>query len=327
MEQDGSRRLTFAIRIALLLGMPICFALGTSGFVTAANAYAIMQSFAFIGLLALGISLTMIAGEFDLSTVAMATVGGLITIKLCDQTGSVSLAIVCAVGVGLLVGLANAALLPWLQISSLVTTVGMMMLLTGIAYWLAGGRTLTYENFDVSDFLDQNLAWVLSPRSLVTIIAYILVATFLAFARIGRDIYAAGGHRIAAIQSGARVGPALLICFVFSGGFAALAGALMSLSLATASATMNGANVLPQAVAAAIIGGVALEGGVGTPFGVAGGVLILTILNNGLSLMNASSAQILLINGCLLLVIVLLDGRIGAHFVSLIPGRTAANRQ
>ena len=148
------------------------------------------------------------------------------------------------------------------------------MLLIGIAYWLAGGRTLTYENFDVSDFLDQNLAWLLSPRSLVTIIAYVLVAALLAFARIGRDIYAAGGHRKAAIQSGARVGPVLLTCFVFSGGFAALAGALMSLSLATASATMNGANVLSQAVAAAIIGGVALEGGVGTPFGVAGSVLI-----------------------------------------------------
>jgi ribose transport system permease protein len=141
-------------------------------------------------------------------------------------------------------------------------------------------------------------------------VCYIRVAGLLHFTRIGRDIYAAGGHRTAAIQSGARVGPALTVSFMISGGLSALGGSLLSLSLATASATLSG-NVLLQAASAAIVGGVALSGGIGTPLGVAIGVLILTILNNGLGLLSASSTQILLVNGAILLLVVLLDGRLG----------------
>jgi ribose transport system permease protein len=159
---------------------------------------------------------------------------------------------------------------------------------------------------------------------LITIACYLLVALFLKFTTLGRDIYASGGHRRAAIQSGARVSLALVICFA-SGGFAALGGGLLSLSLATASATLT-STVLLQAAAAAIIGGVALGGGLGTPLGVAAGVLILTILNNGLGLLSASSTEILLVNGALLLLVVLLDGKAGARLAAM-PWRSRAAAQ
>jgi ribose transport system permease protein len=137
-----------------------------------------------------------------------------------------------------------------------VTTVGSMIFLSGVGFWLAGGKVLTYENFDVSDFLDQKLAGFLSPRSLVTLVCYVIEAEALRFTTLGRDVYAAGGHRKAALQSGANVSGALLACFITSGVFSALAGALISLSLATASATLSG-DVLLQAASAAIVGGVA----------------------------------------------------------------------
>ncbi|ANY77174.1 ABC transporter permease [Microvirga ossetica] len=308
MEQNSPERLKLALRILLILGMPIGFALAADHFVSQANLYAMMQSFAFLGLLTLGLSVTMIAGEFDLSVAAVATVAGLITVKLGGDSALIGIG--GAVAFGIAVGVANAALLPWLQVSSLVTTVGSMILLTGVAFWLAGGRVLSYDNFDVSDFLDQNVAGIFSIRSLITLGCYILVAGLLHFTRIGREIYAAGGHRKAAIQSGARVGPALTVSFMISGGLSALGGSLLSLSLATASATLSG-NVLLQAASAAIVGGVALSGGIGTPIGVAIGVMILTILNNGLGLLSASSTQILLVNGAILLLVVLLDGRLG----------------
>ena len=311
---NGGVRLTRAIRWVLLIGLPIGFALGAKHFLSFANLYAVMQSFAFLGLLALGLSITMIAGEFDLSVAAMATVAGLITIKL-TVLGPVA-AVVLAVVIGGMVGVANAALLPWLQISSLVTTVGTMILLNGIGFWLAGGRVLSYDDFAVSDSLDQTLLGLFSPRSLITAICFVLVALFLRFTTLGRDIYASGGHRRAAIQSGARVGLALVVAFAMSGAFAALAGSLISLSLATASATLD-STVLLQAAAAAIIGGVALDGGIGSPGSVAIGVLILTILNNGLGLLSANSTELLLVNGGLLLLVVLLDGKVGAKLMSL----------
>jgi ribose transport system permease protein len=307
-------RLTRAIRWLLLVGLPVGFSIGVKHFLSLDNLYAVMQSFAFLGLLALGLSVTMIAGEFDLSVAAMATVAGLITIKLA-VLGPVA-AVLVAVVIGAIVGTASAALLPWLQTSSLVTTVGTMILLNGVGFWLAGGRVLSYDDFDVSDALDQTLLGVFSPRSLITIACFLLVALFLKFTTLGRDIYASGGHRRAAIQRGARVGLALVIAFAISGAFAALAGAMISLSLATASATLD-STVLLQAAAAAIVGGVALGGGIGTPGSVATGVLILTILNNGLGLLSANSTELLLVNGGLLLLVVLLDGRVGAKLVGL----------
>jgi ribose transport system permease protein len=307
-------RLTRAIRWLLLVGLPVGFSIGVKHFLSLDNLYAVMQSFAFLGLLALGLSVTMIAGEFDLSVAAMATVAGLITIKLA-VLGPVA-AVLVAVVIGAIVGTASAALLPWLQTSSLVTTVGTMILLNGVGFWLAGGRVLSYDDFDVSDALDQTLLGVFSPRSLITIACFLLVALFLKFTTLGRDIYASGGHRRAAIQSGARVGLAIVIAFAISGAFAALAGAMISLSLATASATLD-STVLLQAAAAAIVGGVALGGGIGTPGSVATGVLILTILNNGLGLLSANSTELLLVNGGLLLLVVLLDGRVGAKLVGL----------
>ena len=216
MEQTSPERLKLALRILLIVGMPISFALVADHFVSQANLYALMQSFAFLGLLTLGLSVTMIAGEFDLSVAAVATVAGLITVKFGGD--SALFGIGCAVVFGIAVGVANAALLPWLQVSSLVTTVGSMILLTGVAFWLAGGRVLSYDNFEVSDFLDQNVAGIFSVRSLITLACYILVAGLLYFTRVGREIYAAGGHRKAAIQSGARVGAALTVSFMISGG-------------------------------------------------------------------------------------------------------------
>ncbi|MBP0624805.1 ABC transporter permease [Cupriavidus consociatus] len=305
----SQRILNLVIRVVLLIGMPVGFGLSVNQFFSEANLYAILQAFALLGIVALGLSVTMIAGEFDLSVAAIATVAGLITVKFGQD--SVLLGIFLAVAFGVAVGVANAVLLPWLGVSSLVTTVGSMMFLTGIGYWLAGGRVLSYENLDVSDFLDQNLLGIFSPRSLITIGCYLAVALFLHYTTLGRDIYASGGHRKAAVQSGARVGAALTVAFAISAGLASLGGSLISLSLATASATL-GSNVLLQAASAAIVGGVALGGGIGSPLGVACGVLILTVLNNGLGLLNATSTQILLVNGLLLLLVVLLEGRLGS---------------
>ncbi|MEX3958768.1 ABC transporter permease [Trinickia sp. EG282A] len=310
---QSQRLLNLVIRSILLIGMPVYFGLTVDHFFSAANLYAIFQAFAFLGIVALGLSVTMVAGEFDLSVAALATVAGLITVKFGGD--SAVLGLVYAVCFGIAVGVANAALLPWLGVSSLVTTVGSMMFLTGVGYWLAGGRVLSWANLDVSDFLDQNIFGILSPRSLITIFCYVVVSLFLRYTTLGRDIYAAGGHRKAAVQSGARVGTALTVGFAISGSLSALGGGLLSLSLATASATM-GSNILLQAASAAIVGGVALEGGIGSPLGVAVGVLILTVLNNGLGLLNATSTQILLVNGLLLLMVVLLDGRLGSVLAS-----------
>lgn len=300
------------LRLALLVCIVVVFLLAAPDFLSRPNMYALFQMVALLGLVTLGLSLTMIAGEFDLSVGSMVAVAGLITIKTGEA--NVWVGVLAAVAFGALVGLANAAVFAWLKLSSLVVTVGTMMTLSGVAYWIAGGKVVSSDNFDAGTALDAPVLGVFSDRSLITLLAFALAFGLMRFTRTGRDIVVVGSRRAAATASGARLGFSLVVVFCLSSAFAALAGSLLSLSLATASATM-GANLMLQAASAAIIGGVALSGGVGGPIGVLVGVLILSLLNNGLSLLGANAAGILFTNGLVLLAVVLLDGRLAKEIM------------
>ena len=295
------------LRVFLFVAIPVFFAFANNYFLTSGNLFALMQNFGLVGLVALGLVLTMIVGEFDLSVASMVAVGGLILAKTGE--GSAVVGVMYAMAFGLLVGLVNALFIIRLKVSSLVSTLGMMILLSGFAYWIADGNVVPYYNFDASDILDAQIGYVLSPRILITIAAMIVVYLFLKFTRLGRDLYATGSHRQSAIMSGANTSAALGIAFGCSGMLSALAGALISISLATGSPTL-GDTLLIQAASAAILGGVSLGGGVGKVHQVAVGVMILAALGNGLSLMGASSATTLLVNGCVLGFVVLMNGEL-----------------
>lgn len=300
--------LAFSLRLGLLAAIAIVFAVSEPSFLQLRNLYAIMQTFALLGLVAVGLYLTMLAGEFDLSSGAMVAVAGLITLLAGQESLLVGLG--WALAFGVLVGGANAGLMVGLRVSSLVVTLGMMMTLNGLAYWLAGGRVISTDQFDLGFWLDEPVLRVFSPRSLITLAAFAAVALMLTFTRVGRDIRATGSKRDVAGASGASVGIALLAAFVLSSVCASAAGGLLALSLASASATTGGTLML-QAVSAAIVGGVSLAGGSGKPSGVLLGTLILAALNNGLSLAGFGATGVLLSNGLVLLLVVLADGGLG----------------
>ncbi len=300
---DSSDRL----RVFLFFAIPIFFACINSYFLTSGNLFALMQNFGLVGLVALGLVLTMIVGEFDLSVASMVAVGGLILAKTGGDSAVAG--VMWAVLFGLVVGLLNAAFIIKLKVSSLVSTLGMMILLSGFAYWIADGNVVPYYNFDASDILDAQIGYIFSPRILITVAAMVIVFLILNYTRLGRDIYATGSHRQSAIMSGANTSAALCVAFGCSGMLSALAGALISISLATGSPTL-GDTLLIQAASAAILGGVSLGGGVGKIHKVAVGVLILAALGNGLSLMGVSSATTLLVNGCVLGFVVLMNGNL-----------------
>jgi ribose/xylose/arabinose/galactoside ABC-type transport system permease subunit len=306
-----ARRISTAslLRLALLVALIVLFAMWNPAFVSARNLYGLMQSFALLGLVALGLSLTMIAGEFDLSVGSMVAVGGLLT--LVTGQDNLALGMGVALAFALVVGAANALVVNRFNVSSLVVTVGTMMALAGMAFWLAGGKVISTDNFDPGFALDDPLLGILSWRSVITLAAFLTVGLFMHFTLMGRDIRVVGSKRHVAAASGARVGLSLFIVFMASAFAAALAGSLLSMSLASAAAT-TGANLMLQAVSAAIVGGVALSGGSGGPAHVLVGTLILTVMNNGLSLIGMGATGILFANGLVLMMIVLLDGQLGA---------------
>ena len=315
------RDLSLAARGALLLATLAAFGLASTDFQRLHNVFALLQSGALLGLVAVGLAMTMLAGEFDLSVGSMVTVSGIVTLKLADLGAPTAVAI--AVGFGLIVGTANAAVTAWLRVSSLVVTVGMMMALSGFASWLADGKAVTIDNYVPSEILDDPVGSVFSVRSLITLGVFLAIALIIRFTRIGRDMIATGSLRSAAEAGGVRVKSSLLAAFVVSAGCAALAGSLLSLSLATATPTM-GSNLLLQAASAAILGGVSLSGGVGRPMGVLIGALILATVNNGLGVLGIGTAGILFANGALLLLVVLVEGPVARNcLLSLRAGLAA----
>lgn len=296
------------LRFALLAAMVVFFTASNPAFLNGQNIYALMQSFALLGLVALGLSLTMIAGEFDLSVGSMVAVSGLLTLVVGHQ--DLIFGLVVALVVAVIIGAANAAVIRLFDVSSLVVTVGSMMALSGLAFWLAGGKVISTGNFDLGFALDDPKLVVLSWRSVITLAAFLLAGLMMHFTLTGRDIRATGSRRHVAVASGANVGLSLFVVFIASAFCAALAGSLLSMSLASAAAT-TGDGLMLQAVSAAIVGGVALSGGSGSPAHVFLGTLILTVMNNGLSLIGTGATGILLANGLVLFAIVLLDGQLG----------------
>jgi ribose/xylose/arabinose/galactoside ABC-type transport system permease subunit len=296
------------LRVVLLVAMAGWFSATGHDFLSVGNLYALGQGFALLGLVTLGLSLTLLAAEFDLSVAAMVAVAGLIMVKVGEH--NVAAGLICGVGFGALVGLANGVLTLALGVSSLVTSLGMMILMRGLAVWIEGGQGVSFSHYEVTDFIDTNWLAIFSPRSLITVACYLAVAMVLRSTRLGRDIVATGSRRKAAIMSGARVSAAVIAVFVSSGLCAALAGSLLSISLGRAASNF-GENLLLQATTASILGGVALGGGVGSPLGIATGVLVLALLNNGLNLVGAGTPTILLLNGLVLLAAVLIDGAPG----------------
>src|SRR5690606_32572096 len=121
-----------------------------------------------------------------------------------------------ALGFAILVGLANAAIVHWLRVSSLVVTVGTMMALSGLAFWLAGGKVISTNQFGPGFLLDERIAGVFSLRSIITLAAFALIGLAMRYTLVGRDIRAIGSKRTVAAASGARVGLALAVAFVAS---------------------------------------------------------------------------------------------------------------
>ncbi|MFF2317836.1 ABC transporter permease [Arthrobacter sp. NPDC058097] len=283
----------------------IAFAVTNPAFLNAGNLYSLLQSFAILALVATGLALVMIAGEFDLSIAGTIPLAGMIAVKVGDSAG-VPLGVAAAIAIAVAVGVLNGWLTAHYSVPSLAVTVGTLVLTIGIGFAVAGGKIVTLTDFEPGLWLDQALGDVVSPRALVHIVFVVAAAWLMAKTWSGMKIRAVGSDRQRSSASGLPVTRVLILAFVISGLFAGVAGALQGITLASGAPGSDEATLL-QAVTAAIIGGVALTGGKGSIPGVAAGAMLLAVVGNGLSLQGTSTAIIQLINGGILLLIVVID--------------------
>jgi ribose/xylose/arabinose/galactoside ABC-type transport system permease subunit len=246
--------------------------------------FSTFQGFALIGLVALGLGLTMVIEEFDLSVIGIFSLSGCIAVLtgVSSPWLGLGIALLTCTAIGLVQGL----IIVRFQIDSVAVTLGGLLTTIGAAYVLTGSRELPYPNMSVALWFSDDIARIFSIRSLVTVAVFIVAAVVVGYTRLGRDMVAAGSNRRGAETAGVNVDGIVTGLFAFSAFCAAFAGAMLSYSMASASPAAL-SDILVPAAAAAILGGVSLGGGMGRPLGIAMGVLALSVLRSGLNAVGA----------------------------------------
>jgi ribose transport system permease protein len=240
------------------------------------DAFNTLQGVAQLGLLALPLGLTMIAGEFDLSVVGVAALGGMVAVQTGQQNPV--LGVVVAILAGAVVGALQGTVIARLRLASMPVTIATYIILLGVTNVMSNGLTVTYTNIDATLFVDQILLGILSPRSIITLVLFVLIALLLGRSRLGPELRAIGDDRRAARAAGVRADALLIGLFITSGMLAALGGALLSYSYSSANPDPGDASLV-LAVVAALIGGVSLAGGRGTVWGLLVGTLVVAMLS------------------------------------------------
>lgn len=291
---------SYALPLAVLVITWAILAATTPTFRGQASVFSVLEGFPLLGLVALGLAVTIVAGELDLSVGSMAALAGVVAVKTASAGLLASLLI--AIALGATIGALQGGLIARLGISSLVLTVGTLILLRGLTYVFSDNAPTQLTNFEVSDPLFVRY-WVFSASSIIAVAIFVGMGLFLAYTRYGREVYAIGGGRAEAVAAGvSRIRP-MVTAFSISGACAALAGALASVKGGSA-APQNYDDLLLAGAAAALLGGVSLYGGRGTVIHVALGVAVLSAIAAGLSARGSDASVIQLVTGALLIAIV-----------------------
>jgi ribose transport system permease protein len=265
-------------RLAVLVVIVTVFTFMNPNFIRVASISAIVQAMAFIGIVAVGQTLLIIAGEFDLSVGSTAALVSIVVAVLITQWhADPVVAMLVGLLVGVIVGLVNATVVLRLRVPSFIATIAMLGIARGLGVWLSSAKAIKLPELAAFSDLNRTVSF-----SVVLLIVLVLVGHFLVGrTNFGRMLAATGGNAETARIAGVKTLRIKGILFVASGLLAGLAGILSAIHFgSTTIATGLGWELL--AVAAVVVGGTSLFGGSGTVIGTLIGLAILQTITNGL---------------------------------------------
>lgn len=257
---------------------------------------------ALVGLVALGLTAVILMGELDLAVASTLAVAGVVMASF----ESLWLGIAAALAVGLAIGVVNAFFVVNVGINSFIATLGMLFFLRGGAFVLSNEEPVRLADRDAGLAFGRPLIGDFTPRVLIFIFVFIALQVFLSRVKAGREFYAVGGNREAAYDAGIPVRRRIYTGFMISGFVAALTGVVNTLERTAADPTA-GSTVLLASFAAAIIGGILLNGGRGSVFGTLLGAASLGMLQVALTLSGVQVDVQNIVIGAVLLLAVITD--------------------
>jgi ribose transport system permease protein len=267
----------FAVLIVLIVG----FSLVADDFLSADNMLNIFRSSAVLLVMALGSMIVILTGGIDLSVGSVLTLSAFVGALLTEHTGTTDILLILPV-VGLACGFINGVVVAYGKLPSFLVTLGGLFAFNGVAQYLSDGQPVSLPFDGIGTIFEGDVAGIpaIGLWSLGTLAVAFLV---LRYTRVGRQIYAIGGNERTARLVGVPVKRIKLYAFMASGFFAGFAAILLSMRTGSASPGMGDPLLLP-AIAAVVMGGIPLSGGMGGPINVVLGVLVIGILTNGMVL-------------------------------------------
>ena len=277
-------------------------------FPTLTNFKLIFGQVAVTAVVAVGVTVPLMVGEFDFSVGAMVSLGAVMAAKLLSDGSSPAVAILAAIGLGIGFGLVNGFVVVRFRVSSFIGTIAVSSLMLSLAQRLTGGTTFTGLPPEFTSLVRRDVLGISYPTIYAVFLGFVLWMLSRFFV-IGREIRAVGGNREAARIAGIRIGAYRVLAFAVSGGLAAFAGVLLAGRTSSADALMGNEFLIP-AFAGAFLGAALAPAGRFDVIATLLGVLLLGIIGAGLALLRTPFWLPNLVTGLLLLCAVTLAANV-----------------
>lgn len=297
--------------LIIFAAMFIAMCLLSDRFLTQTNILNMLRQSSINGLLAVGMTFVLITGGIDLSVGSILSVSAIIGCSFI-QADSPYPPIVCiaiAVAIGLGIGLVNGLLVAYGNVPAFIVTLGTQLMAAGAALVFNNGSPISNLKDSYNRIGAGKLFGVIPFPIIIFLVVLAIGAFTLKKTRYGRYIYAVGGNENAAKACGLNTKLLIISVYVISGLCAAIAGVTLSSRVKTATA-IAGAGYELDAIAAAVLGGTSLSGGVGSMWGTLIGVLIIGLLDNGMQMLNIQSYYQDIIQGFIIILAVFIDVRV-----------------
>jgi ribose/xylose/arabinose/galactoside ABC-type transport system permease subunit len=296
----------------VLVCLIIIIASLTPGFFTKSNLLNVLRNASLTGIIAFGMTITIIAGQIDLSVGSSVALYCVVAAKITELLASSGImppesGVVVGMGVmlviSLLLGSMMAAIHIWLKIPTFIITLAFMNISYGLAAILSNGFPITvfpswYNN------IGAGRLWGIPIPAIVLLIVFFIVFIIMKYTRTGREIYAVGGGEEAARLCGINIAKVKIVSLVAPQVLAAISSVLVSSQVMSASSQF-GKGYEMTAVSAVIIGGASMSGGIGKVWGTFLGIIFLGIISNGMTILNINEFMQYVVRGALILIAVI----------------------
>jgi ribose transport system permease protein len=296
---------TIAYRLLAVALLGAALAVTTDAFFTVSNVLNVLRQASLTFLIASGLTLTILTAGLDLSVGANVGLSACLAATVMKSTGSVGFGVAAALAFGAFVGVLNGMMVTLLKLPPFIATYGMLWTLNGVTYWFMAGDTI--HGFAPGFRALGSGYWLGVPVPIYVMAGFLFAGgIFTRYTTFGHEVYAIGANREAARLSGIPVRARLTLVYVLSGAMAGLAALVYLARLNSAEADIGESLTLP-AIAAVLIGGTSLFGGVGSLSGTLVGALTLTLVVNGMNLLTINANWQPLVTGVIVLLAVWID--------------------